>query len=93
MLADAVQQTNSLQLIALCSRGTSSLIRAQISNLRQNLVACVPDTGSRGPGNHDFRVGADAVTSALRRRRIEVLRNQHVYNAFWRRVLYVAGVR
>jgi predicted MPP superfamily phosphohydrolase len=43
-------------------------------------------------GNHDFRVGADAVESALRRRRIQVLRNWH--RSLQRRgdTLYLAGV-
>src|SRR6202011_549983 len=43
-------------------------------------------------GNPDFRVGADAVTAALRRRHIEVLRNQHVEVHFCGCFLYVAGV-
>jgi len=42
--------------------------------------------------NHDFRVGADAVTSALRRKNIEVLRNQHIAIQFGGSSLYVAGV-
>jgi uncharacterized protein len=43
-------------------------------------------------GNHDFRVGADAVEGALRRQRIQVLRNRH--RSLQRRgsILYVAGV-
>jgi predicted MPP superfamily phosphohydrolase len=43
-------------------------------------------------GNHDFRVGADAVEGALRRRRIQVLRNRH--RSLQRRgsTLYLAGV-
>ncbi len=43
-------------------------------------------------GNHDFRVDADAITSALRRQRIEVLRNRHVTLEFGGASLYVAGV-
>ena len=43
-------------------------------------------------GNHDFRVDADAITQALRRQRIEVLRNQHVALGFGGASLYVAGV-
>ena len=43
-------------------------------------------------GNHDFRVGADAVERALRRQRIQVLRNRH--RSLRRRgsALYLAGV-
>ena len=43
-------------------------------------------------GNHDFRVGADAVERALRRHRIQVLRNRH--RSVQRRgaTLYMAGV-
>src|SRR5579864_3115961 len=43
-------------------------------------------------GNHDFRVGADAVERALRRQRIKVLRNRH--RSLQRRgsALYLAGV-
>jgi uncharacterized protein len=43
-------------------------------------------------GNHDFRVGADAVEGALRRQRIQVLRNRH--RSVQRRgsILYLAGV-
>jgi uncharacterized protein len=43
-------------------------------------------------GNHDFRVGAEAVENALRRHRIQVLRNRH--RSLQRRAdrLYLAGV-
>jgi predicted MPP superfamily phosphohydrolase len=43
-------------------------------------------------GNHDFRVGADAIERALRRRRIQVLRNRN--RLLHRRgdTLYLAGV-
>jgi predicted MPP superfamily phosphohydrolase len=43
-------------------------------------------------GNHDFRVGADDVASALRRQRIEILRNRHVALRFGGESLYLAGV-
>jgi uncharacterized protein len=43
-------------------------------------------------GNHDFRVDADAVTSALGRQRIEVLRNRHTSLRFGSESLYLAGV-
>jgi uncharacterized protein len=43
-------------------------------------------------GNHDFRVDADAVTQALRRQRIDVLRNWHVPLRFGGQSMYLAGV-
>lgn len=43
-------------------------------------------------GNHDFRVGADAVEKALRRRRIQVLRNRHRLLQRRAATLYLAGV-
>ena len=43
-------------------------------------------------GNHDFRVDANAVTRALRRRRIEVLRNRHVLLHDRGDILPIAGV-
>ncbi len=43
-------------------------------------------------GNHDFRVDPDAITTALRRERIEVLRNRHITLGFGGASLYLAGV-
>src|ERR1700722_12811076 len=43
-------------------------------------------------GNHDFRVDAEAVSRALRRHRIDVLRNRHVTLWFGGESLYLAGV-
>ena len=43
-------------------------------------------------GNHDFRVDARAVEMALRRQRIEVLRNRHVPLREGGEALYLAGV-
>ena len=43
-------------------------------------------------GNHDFRVGAEALESALRRQRIQVLRNRHRLLQRRGANLYVAGV-
>ncbi len=43
-------------------------------------------------GNHDFRVDADAITLALRRHRIDVLRNRHVTLWFGGESVYLAGV-
>src|SRR5579872_5238701 len=43
-------------------------------------------------GNHDFRVDANAITAALRRQRIDVLRNRHVTLWFGGESIYLAGV-
>lgn len=43
-------------------------------------------------GNHDFRVGADLVTRALRRHGIEVLRNRHTVIRAGAALLHIAGV-
>jgi uncharacterized protein len=43
-------------------------------------------------GNHDFRVGAERIERALRRRRIEVLRNRHIVLRRGGDTLPVAGV-
>ena len=43
-------------------------------------------------GNHDFRVDPDAITLALRRQRIDVLRNRHVTLWFGGESMYLAGV-
>src|SRR5579863_9361144 len=43
-------------------------------------------------GNHDFRVDPAAVTEALTRQRIEVLRNRHVSLRFGGESLYLVGV-
>jgi predicted MPP superfamily phosphohydrolase len=43
-------------------------------------------------GNHDFRVDAKVIEQALRRRRIEVLRNRHIRLTENGETLHVAGV-
>jgi len=43
-------------------------------------------------GNHDFRVDADSITTALRRQHIDVLRNRHISLRFGSESLYLAGV-
>ena len=43
-------------------------------------------------GNHDFRVDPSAITEALRRQHIDVLRNRHVTLWFGGESLYLAGV-
>src|ERR1700692_1350134 len=43
-------------------------------------------------GNHDFRVDADAISTALRRQRIDGLRNRHVTWWFGGESVYLSGV-
>ena len=43
-------------------------------------------------GNHDFRVDADAITAALRKQRIDVLRNRHIPLRFGSKSIYLVGV-
>ena len=43
-------------------------------------------------GNHDFRVGADEISRALRRQHIDVLRNTHTAIRRGGHSLYVAGI-
>ena len=43
-------------------------------------------------GNHDFRVDADAIAQALRKQRIDVLRNRHVSLRFGSKSVYLVGV-
>jgi len=43
-------------------------------------------------GNHDFRVGADPITRALRRVGVDVLRNQNAVIRRGRDTLYVCGI-
>src|ERR1700674_4622490 len=94
MLAQAVRQANRLNpdIVALTgdfvsySRANIGPAAEILKNLRarHGVFAVL--------GNHDFRVDADAITSALRRQRIEVLRNQHVKLGFGDASLYLAGV-
>jgi hypothetical protein len=93
-LIDAVEVTNGLQpdLVALTgdfvthSRAYIEPVAAILSLLRARFgVFAVL-------GNHDFRVGADEVTRALRRERIHVLRNRHVTLHLNGHVLHMAGV-
>jgi predicted MPP superfamily phosphohydrolase len=43
-------------------------------------------------GNHDYRVGAEAIVRALRRQRIEVLRNRHTVLRRRGQALHLAGI-
>src|ERR1700730_14204812 len=93
-LADAVQQTNRLHAdIVVLTGDFVTYSRANIEPAAEILSRLRARYGVLAVlGNHDFRVGADAVTTALRRRRIEVLRNQHIKVQFGGASLYVAGV-
>jgi len=93
-LAEAVQQTNRLRAdIVVLTGDFVTYSRANIEPAAEILSRLRARYGVLAVlGNHDFRVGAAAVTSALRRRHIEVLRNQHVAVHFGGSALYVAGV-
>jgi predicted MPP superfamily phosphohydrolase len=93
-LAEAVQQTNRLRADVVVLTGDFvTYSRANIEPAAEILSRLRARYGVLAVlGNHDFRVGADAVTSALRRKHIEVLRNQHVTVQFGGSSLYVAGV-
>jgi uncharacterized protein len=93
-LAEAVQQTNRLCAdIVVLTGDFVTYSRANIEPAAEILSRLRASYGVLAVlGNHDFRVGADAVTSALRRKHIEVLRNQHVTVQFGGSSVYVAGV-
>jgi predicted MPP superfamily phosphohydrolase len=93
-LAEAVQQTNRLHAdIVVLTGDYVTYSRANIEPAAEILSRLRARYGVFAVlGNHDFRVGADAVTTALRRHRIEVLRNQHITIQFGGASLYVAGV-
>lgn len=93
-LAEAVQQTNRLDpdIVAL----TGDFVSYSKSHIEPAAEALGRLRARYGVyavlGNHDFRVGADAVVSGLRRQRIEILRNRHVALRFGGESLYLAGV-
>jgi len=93
-LAQAVQQANRLRADVVVLTGDFvTYSRANIEPAAEILSRLRARYGILAVlGNHDFRVGADAVTTALRRRRIEVLRNQHITIQFGGASLYMAGV-
>src|SRR3982074_1647168 len=93
-LAEAGQQTNRLHAdIVVLTGDFVTYSRAHIEPAAEILGRLRARYGVLAVlGNHDFRVGADAVTAALRRKRIEVLRNQHVTVQFGGASLYFAGV-
>jgi len=93
-LAQAVQQANRLHAdIVVLTGDFVTYSRANIEPAAEILSRLRARYGVFAVlGNHDFRVGADAVTMALRRQRIQVLRNQHITVQFGGASLYLAGV-
>jgi len=93
-LAEAVQQTNHLDpdIVAL----TGDFVSYSRSNIEPAAEALGRLRARFGVfavlGNHDFRVGAEAVASALGRHGIEILRNRHVPLRLGGESLYLAGV-
>jgi hypothetical protein len=93
-LTEAVQQTNRLRPdIVVLTGDFVTYSRANIEPAAEILSRLRARYGVLAVlGNHDFRVGADAVTAALRRKHIGVLRNKHIKVQFGGSSLYVAGV-
>jgi uncharacterized protein len=93
-LSEAVQQTNRLRAdIVVLTGDFVTYSRSKIEPAAKILSRLRARYGVYAVlGNHDFRVDAGMVTSALRRHRIEVLRNQHVRLQFGGDSLYLAGV-
>jgi predicted MPP superfamily phosphohydrolase len=93
-LSEAVQQANRLNpdIIALTGDFVT-YSRRNIGSAAELLGRLRARYGVYAVlGNHDFRVDADAVTLALRRQRIDVLRNRHIALGFGGASLYLAGV-
>ena len=93
-LAEAVEQTNRLNpdIVALTGDFVT-YSRANIEPAAEILSKLRARYGVYAVlGNHDFRVGAEAVASALRRHRIEVLRNAHASLHLGGERFCVAGV-
>lgn len=93
-LADAVQQANRLNPDVIALTGDF------VTYSRRNINPAAEILGRLRArygvfavlGNHDFRVDADAITLALRREHIDVLRNRHISLRFGGDSLYLAGV-
>jgi uncharacterized protein len=93
-LAEAVQQANRLHADIIALTGDYvTYSRANIEPAAEILGRLRARYGVFAVlGNHDFRVDADAISTALCRRHIEVLRNRHAALEFGGESLYVAGV-
>ncbi|MGH9793145.1 MAG: metallophosphoesterase, partial [Candidatus Acidiferrales bacterium] len=91
---DAVALANRLEPdIAALTGDFITYSRAYIQPVAETLAGLRTRLGSYAVlGNHDFRVGADAVTRALRREGIHVLRNQHSVVRVRGHALHLAGV-
>jgi uncharacterized protein len=93
-LSEAVRQANRLNPDIIALTGDF------VTYSRRNIVPAAELLGRLWArygvyavlGNHDFRVDADAITLALRRQRIEVLRNRHAKLWFGGESIYLAGV-
>jgi predicted MPP superfamily phosphohydrolase len=94
ILSDAVRQTNRLNpdIVALTGDYVT-YSRANIEPAAEILGRLRARYGVFAVlGNHDFRVDANNVTSALQRHHIDVLRNRHVELRFGGKSMFVAGV-
>ncbi len=91
---DAVELANRLEPdIAVLTGDFITYSRAYIQPVAETLAGLRARLGIYAVlGNHDFRVGADAVTRALRRQGIHVLRNQHTVLRVDGQPLLLAGV-
>jgi len=91
---DAVELANRLEpAIAVLTGDFITYSRAYIQPVAETLAGLQARLGIYAVlGNHDFRVSAEAVTRALRRHGIHVLRNQHTAVRARGETLYVAGV-
>jgi predicted MPP superfamily phosphohydrolase len=93
-VAQLVELSNRLQpdLVALTGDFVT-YSRASIEPVAEMLGALQAPAGVVAVlGNHDFRVGGEAIERALRRRGIEVLRNRHLLLHRGGETLPVAGV-
>jgi hypothetical protein len=91
---DAVELANRLEPdLAVLTGDFITYSRAYIQPVAETLAGLRARLGIYAVlGNHDFRVSADAVTRALRRHGIHVLRNQHTVVRAGGEPLLVAGV-
>lgn len=93
-LAAAVELANSLQPDVVALTGDYVSYSRNFAHSAAELLGGL--RARRGVyavlGNHDFRVGADLVTRALRRNGIAVLRNQHTVIRGGSSQLHLAGV-
>lgn len=91
---DAVELANRLAPdLAVLTGDFITYSRAYIQPVAETLAGIRARLGIYAVlGNHDFRVSADAVTRALRRHGIHVLRNQHTVLRSAGEPLLIAGV-